>query len=142
MQIKETTLITMDILKSNCPKWEDDLFYAYPNGFLFIGFSNKKPHVFLIMVVWWCIKNCSYWVCYIWNACHIVWFFFNKIHLLSNVKCVLNFWSFCCWWFLLQRFFGYICVSLFSCFCLFVATFLVVLCYFHLYMWSCFVQDI
>jgi len=36
----------MDILKSNCPKWEDDLFYAYPNGFLFIGFSNKKTPCF------------------------------------------------------------------------------------------------
>lgn len=68
------------------------------------------------MVVWWCIKNCSYWVCYVWNACHIVWFFCKKIHLLSNVKCVLNFWSFCCWWFLLPHFFGYTCTSLFSCF--------------------------
>jgi hypothetical protein len=91
-------------------------FYVYPNGVLFIGFCNKKHHVFLIMVVWWCIKNCNYWVCYLWNACHIVWFFFNKIQLLSNLKCVLNFWSFCCWWFLLPHFFGYTCTSLFSCF--------------------------
>jgi hypothetical protein len=37
---KKTTLIIMDILTSNCPKWQNDFFYAYSNGVLFIGFSN------------------------------------------------------------------------------------------------------
>jgi hypothetical protein len=40
--IKNTTLVTMDMSKSTCPKWSNGFFYTCPNWVFFTRFIGKK----------------------------------------------------------------------------------------------------
>jgi hypothetical protein len=51
LPVKKTTLVTMDMSKSTCPKWQCGLLMLVQIGYFFTTFASQKIPCFLVVVV-------------------------------------------------------------------------------------------